>query len=106
MEDKKPNLELQGISETCKILGLDSYDPVRFIEIIRSAYENAFDIERSISKYREHCTDDKLQGPMYLWKLSSQQIVDDLGRILLQFDKQTADETIEEEIYARDNSRD
>lgn len=96
------NLELQGISDTCKLLGLENYDPVKFIELIRTAYSNIADMEISMSNYGDKYDNARV----YFWRETTKQIKDNLGRILLQLDKQTADETIEAEIYARDLSRD
>ena len=105
MTIRETNLELQKISDTCKILGLDSYDPVKFIELIRSVYYDALDLEVSINRSIEEgafIQDRKV----FFWKAIISRMKDDLGRILLQFDKQTAEEIVEDEINARNLSRD
>lgn len=100
---RETNLELQKISDTCKILGLDSYDPVKFIEIIRSVYYDALDLEVSINNniHSEAFMGDR---QVFFWKAIVSRMKDDLGRILLQFDKQTAEEIVEDEINARNLS--
>lgn len=105
MASREPNLELQKISDTCKILGLDSYDPVKFVEIMRSIYSDALDLEVSINKSIQS---EAFMGDrkVFFWKAIVSRMKDDLGRILLQFDKQTAEEIVEDEINARNLSRD
>ena len=63
---------------------------------------NIADMEISMSNYGDKYDNARV----YFWRETTKQIKDNLGRILLQLDKQTADETIEAEIYARDLSRD
>ena len=85
---QEEDINLKKISDTCKLLNLEKYDPAKFVNQLK-------DLHRFIHAAYMNST-GQFGLTFNLPGINPLKEADDLiGRMLLSFDKETADETIE-----------
>jgi hypothetical protein len=80
-----PSEDLLKVHDTCKLLGIEQYSPLKFIKVMLQTYEFLQDYAADLSWY-----DDLPDG----FRRNYEKCQDDLGKLLLTLDQETANKLI------------
>lgn len=80
----KPSIELQKVTETCKLLGCEQYSPEKFVGVLKETY--AF-----LQQVNIYLT---MHPTGYFLDQAGKDLENKLGKMLLTLDTETANETI------------